>query len=357
MTIPKLHIQNLNKRFGNNGETVIAADSVTFDVSEGEVLALLGPSGCGKTTTLRMIAGFEQPDSGTIAVDGNLFNDDKNFIRPEKRDIGVVFQDLALFPHLDVIGNVMFGLRHLDRSSAHKRAMEMIQMVGLGDLPHRKPEELSGGQQQRVAVARAMAPAPRLILLDEPFSGLDASLRQSTRQDIRELLQQRGMTAVLVTHDQEEALTFADRITVMRDGRLIQAGYPDEVYFQPRTAFVATFLGQTNLLDVQANGKTAQSALGPLPLNESAQGSTVVSIRPEHLEIGPPHADRLQGTVIAREFKGHDLSYTVLADGTTYRIHTHFRCTYRENDAVSIHATEPAVVVADDRADTVPARQ
>ncbi len=279
---------------------------IDLQVFPGEILALLGPSGCGKTTLLRVVAGLENPDRGQVLLEGQEIT----ALPPERRGIGFVFQDYALFPHLTALGNVAFGLKGKDRL---ERARKALERVGMTLFQHRKPGELSGGQQQRIALARALAPGPRLVLLDEPFSSLDASLRAATREEVRRILKETGTTALLVTHDQEEALSFADRLGVMRGGRLEQVGTPEEVYLRPRTPFVAQFLGRTNLLPGEGRGRQAETCLGPVPLAEAAQGPLLLSLRPEALRLlppeeGPPGA---LGVVVAREFKGHDLTYRV----------------------------------------------
>ncbi len=334
----------LTKSF-NPGETVV--DDVTFSVNRHEIFALLGPSGCGKTTTLRLIAGFERPDSGQLAFQNRLLAGSGTFTEPEDRGMGFVFQDYALFPHLSVIGNVMFGLRKLSRKKQHERALEILCMLGLREFQNRTPHELSGGQQQRVALARAIAPTPELLLLDEPFSNLDAVLRHSTRDEIRSLLKKAGMTALLVTHDQEEALSFADRIAVMKNGRIEQTGTPEEVYYRPRTRFVAQFLGTTNLITAEAIGATALTEFGRINLDRPASGRVTLSIRPEHLTIEEPRPDRdvTSGEIISREFKGHDITYRVRVKAREYLIHTGNRVHFRPGDRVHVRPLEPGVVL------------
>lgn len=308
---PILQVQGLSKRFHPDFPPVV--QDVGFTVEQGEVLALLGPSGCGKTTTLRLIAGFEQPDRGQIWLEGREISK----LPPEQRGIGFVFQDYALFPHLSVFENVAFGLRHLRRNQRRARVMEVLGLVGLTVFKDRKPGELSGGQQQRVALARAIAPGPKLVLLDEPFSSLDAALRQSTRDEVRTLLKQSGIGAILVTHDQEEALSIADRLAVMRSGRLEQVGTPEEVYHHPRTPFVAQFLGRTNLIPGEARGLEAETPLGRMLLTEEAHGAVLLSLRPEGLGLAMPlghlgiDGKQIEGIVLAREFKGHDITYRI----------------------------------------------
>lgn len=268
-------------------------------------------------------------------------------IDPEDRGIGFVFQDYALFPHLSVIRNVMFGLRNIPRRQREERALEVLCMMGLREYGDRSPFELSGGQQQRVALARAIAPTPELILLDEPFSNLDAVLRQSTRDEIRSLLKKAGMTAVLVTHDQEEALSFADRIAVMNNGRIEQTGTPEEVYYRPRTRFVAQFLGTTNLITAEAIGATAITEFGRVNLDRPASGRVTLSIRPEHLTVEKPnrHYDNYLGEIVSREFKGHDITYRVRIRARECLVHTDNRHHFRTGDQVNIRPLETAVVL------------
>lgn len=347
-----LTVQHLTKRYAVDHDA--AVDDVAFDVTHGETLVLLGPSGCGKTTALRLIAGFEHADRGNIVLEGRILTMTKGcvgapgvtpvHIRPEKRNIGFVFQEYALFPHMNVLRNVMYGLRGW-RVKRKTRAMEVLDLVGMADFANRKPHELSGGQQQRVALARSLGPSPKLILLDEPFSNLDAGLRETTRQEVRKLLREQNMTAILVTHDQEEALSFADRIAVMNGGHIEQIGKPDDVYERPTTSFAAAFVGRTNLLKLEATGTDAPSPFGQLKLDRSASGNVTVSIRPEHLRITAPHHEGCKGQVVSREYKGHDLTYRVKVDDQTFIIQTDYRCAFKPGDRVCVQAPEPAVVV------------
>ncbi len=346
-------------------------DQVSFAINRHEIFALLGPSGCGKTTTLRMIAGFEHPDEGEVVLNGRTLvrsrradaasdrsaaspvggshenSNGRGIVEPEDRGIGFVFQDYALFPHLSVIRNVMFGLRNVPRKQREERALEILCMMGLREFRNRSPFELSGGQQQRVALARAIAPTPELILLDEPFSNLDAVLRQSTRDEIRSLLKKAGMTALLVTHDQEEALSFADRIAVMNNGRIEQIGTPEEVYYRPRTRFVAQFLGTTNLITAEAIGATALTEFGRVNLDRPATGRVTLSIRPEHLTVEKPnrHYENHLGEIVSREFKGHDITYRVRIKARECLVHTDNRNHFRAGDQVNVRPLETAVVL------------
>ncbi|TVQ54954.1 MAG: ABC transporter ATP-binding protein [Rhodobacteraceae bacterium] len=298
-----LAVEGLTRRFPGAG--LSAVNGVSLSLREGELLALVGPSGCGKTTTLRMIGGFEPPDSGRVVFDGRDVTADP----PERRGFGFVFQDYALFPHLSVLDNVRFGLRGLSRAAGRARAAEMLALVGLSDHGKRMPHALSGGQQQRVALARTLATEPRLVLLDEPFSNLDAARRVETRQEVRSLLRQAGSAAILVTHDQEEALALADRVAVMEAGRLAQIGAPDTVYRNPCDCFVASFLSRATILPGEARGRVVETPIGALALAQPAFGPIRVAIRPEQIALAlDGHGS---GRILAREYRGHDQFYQV----------------------------------------------
>jgi len=339
-----LSVQHLTKRFGPDAPPVV--HDVSFDVGDGEIFGILGPSGCGKTTTLRCVAGFERATEGTVAMRGRTLSGPDTYVPPDERGVGLVFQDYALFPHLSVLDNVAFGLQNSSRDDRRTRARAVLDMVGLNGFADRRPQHLSGGQQQRVALARALAPEPDLILLDEPFSNLDALLRQETREEVRQLLKERDMSAVLVTHDQQEALSFADRLAVMRGGQIDQVGTPEAVYNRPRTLFVAQFLGRTNLLLSQAQGTEADTPLGQVPLTECAEGTVMVSLRPEHLTLKPPESsDGPLATVVERAYKGHDITYRVECDGSEYLVHTHSRVSFHPGDTVRVCPHAEAVVL------------
>ncbi|MFP5382719.1 MAG: ABC transporter ATP-binding protein [Gammaproteobacteria bacterium] len=314
---PLLQVASLSHRYG----TQQVLDTVSFTVDSGRVVALLGPSGCGKTTLLRCIAGFEQPDAGTIALAGKTVAGEGRKVPPEAREVGVVFQDLALFPHLSVGRNIAFGLRHLEQAARRERVSELLARVGLGDMSERYPHELSGGQQQRVAIARALAPRPRLLLLDEPFSSLDRALREHLAADVHRLVRELGITAVLVTHDQHEAFAVADEIGVLRGGRIIQWDTPYNLYHRPVDTFVAGFVGQGTLLPATVDDRgLLVTAVGLLPQRDGQiafmPGSTAqVLLRPDDIvhDDGSP----LTATVLARAFRGAEFLYTLeLADGT-----------------------------------------
>jgi iron(III) transport system ATP-binding protein len=314
--------QHLHKVFDN--QTIV--QDVSFVVIQGQILALLGPSGCGKTTTLRMIAGFEKLNKGRIEIDGVVVADGKIDVPPEKRRAGIVFQDYAIFPHLSVADNVGFGL---SRRLRGERVQEMLVFVGLGGLGERMPHELSGGQQQRVALARALAPNPAVLLLDEPFSNLDAALREEMRVDVRRLLKASGTTAVFVTHDQEEALFMGDHVAVMNAGRIEQLGTPEEIFHQPQTRFVADFLGNTDFIEGCVLKVGIETPLGLLPQLIDLPVGTAVSIasRPDDVQI--EMAEEGNGRITSRQFIGIAFIYEVtLNDGTivhSWQSHlTHF---------------------------------
>ncbi|WP_461865268.1 ABC transporter ATP-binding protein [Thermococcus sp.] len=250
-------------------------------VRDKEFLTLLGPSGCGKTTTLRMIAGFEKPDRGEIIFNGKVVND----VPPYERNIGIVFQDYALFPHMTVFKNIAFGLemRRISRREIEKRVSQVLELVGLKGFENRYPEQLSGGQQQRVALARALVVEPKLLLLDEPLSNLDAKIRERLRGEIRRIQRELGITTIYVTHDQEEAMAISDRIAVMNVGTVEQVGKPLELYYNPRTEFVARFLGLSNILELQSDGERA--CLGSLCFRTGKTGKVRIFFRPESVYI------------------------------------------------------------------------
>lgn len=344
-----LVVDQIEKSFEKNKPVV---NQVTFHVGKDEIFALLGPSGCGKTTTLRLISGFERLDSGFVMLNGKILSSQGDYVPPQKRGIGFVFQDYALFPHMTALENVAFGLTDLPKHKRKVFAEEVLCRTGMGDFKHRSPAELSGGQQQRVALARAIAPEPELILLDEPFSNLDAMLRTVTRKEVRSIIKKARMSAVLVTHDQEEALSFADRVGVMNNGRIEQIGTPEEVYYKPKTKFVAQFLGKTNLFEADVNNTDQiDTNLGLMRLNCRAQGHITCSIRPEHLTLERPSGTTEEaklGIIAAREFKGHDITYHVEFGSDRYIVHTDNRVLFEPSDEVVVKPLEPAVVLEEE---------
>ena len=324
-----LELRGVTKVFDGG---VVAVDDLSLGVEPGELVALLGPSGCGKTTTLRIIGGFAVPDDGQVIIR----DVDVTGLPPNKRDIGLVFQSYALFPHMTVAANVAYGLRMrgVPGDQQRRRVAEALEMVRLSELGHRYPRQLSGGQQQRVALARAMVIRPSVLLLDEPLSNLDAKLRQEMRSEIRQLQRQMRMTTVFVTHDQEEALTMADRIVVMSEGRVEQIGSPREIYRQPLTLFVARFIGEGNFLDGTLGPRTAEGTtfLTPSGLrlvvedtDGHAEGTrATVSLRPETIALLPQPdgaatrcVNRLAGTVEDVTYLGATTTYRVRVDEAT----------------------------------------
>lgn len=304
--------RHVQKRFA----TVQAVDGVSFGLDRGNVLALLGPSGCGKTTLLRLIAGFETPDDGEIVVADRVLNARNSFVVPEKRRVGMVFQDFALFPHLNVAANVAFGLpRGADR---RKRVGQLLDLVGLERLESRMPHQLSGGQQQRVALARALAADPDLLLLDEPFSNLDPSTRFRVRAEVKQLIQSVGITAIFVTHDQEEALSLAEQVGVMIAGRLHQIGTPAEIYARPVSKEVGVFVGGANVLPGQVRGAVVECELGRLPSSVAFDGPADVMVRAEDLSVVDEGTDAI---VLSVEYFGHDQMLTArLSSGLSVRV-------------------------------------
>jgi iron(III) transport system ATP-binding protein len=302
-----IRLEGVTKRFGD----VVAVDRTSLCVERGEVVALLGPSGCGKTTLLRVIAGFERVDAGTVAVAGRIVADGRTWVPPERRRIGMVFQDYALFPHLTVAENIGFGLARGARSA---RARTLLTIVGLEGLGARYPHELSGGQQQRVALARALAPSPELVLLDEPWSNVDPNLRETLRAEVTEIVRPLGVTVVLVTHDREEAFSLADRIALMRDGTVVQEGTSEQLYFAPASRWAAEFVGAGNVLAGNVVNGLVETPIGSFPANGSAgNGRANVLVRPELLELEPDPTGAAE--VVAREFRGHDVFYRVRVNG------------------------------------------
>ncbi|MDX6714592.1 MAG: iron(III) transport system ATP-binding protein [Baekduia sp.] len=309
-----LHIDGVAKAFG---ATRVLHD-VDLHVAGGALTAVLGPSGCGKTTLLRLIAGFLPADAGTIALDGEVVSAPGRHVPAQRRRVGYVAQEGALFPHLDVAGNITFGLPRRARR-AHARVNELLALVGLdGAVVRRYPHELSGGQQQRVALARALAPEPSMVLLDEPFASLDAGLRQDTGRAVAAALREVGATAVLVTHDQAEALSLAGEVAVMREGRIVQVDAPERVYGRPMDPDVAAFVGESVLLPAAFDGAVATCALGTLAVVDGAppRGAASVLVRPEQIAIGT--GDGVAAEVTEVSYFGHDAAVRLrLLDGGT----------------------------------------
>lgn len=310
-------------------DTSKAVDEVSISIKQGEIACLLGPSGCGKTTILRAIAGFESLDSGTIKLSGKIVSNKLQTIKPEQRAVGMVFQDFALFPHLSVEDNIKFGIKKLKPKSQNQRVTELLNLVGMTKFNQRYPHELSGGQQQRIALARALAPKPKLLLLDEPFSGLDIELRSDLALEVRNILKTEDITAILVTHDQNEAFAVADKIGVMQEGKLLQYAKGYDLYHKPKFPFVADFIGQGVLIDgtVTEDNKVKTSLLsleGKVPKGCKPGCKVKVLIRPDdivHDDCSPRTA-----TIKHKNFQGASYLYTlILEDGTELlsMVHSH----------------------------------
>lgn len=330
-----IEIRNLFKRFKN----VVAVNHIELEVNKGEMLTLLGPSGCGKTTTLRCIAGLEKPEEGDIVIDGKPMLSE-GFVHPSKRGIGMVFQNYAVWPHMKVYKNIVYGLRlqRISKKSVKERALEVLELVGLKGLEERYPAQLSGGQQQRVALARALVRNPKVLLLDEPLSNLDAKLREKMRFEIKSLVRRMGITAVYVTHDQAEAMVISDRIAVMESGNVVQVGTPQDIYERPANRFVADFIGTTNFLAgevvqvlqeadrVYLRTEFGQKMLCKTPSSTApTAGKTVyASIRPEDVAVfvDPPQSreNLFKGTIVHRAYLGNFLYFFVSVDGTMIRV-------------------------------------
>ena len=353
-----LELEGICKSFGC--EDVIRECSLS--VHEGEILTLLGPSGCGKTTTLRLIAGLERPKRGVIRLRDEVVAGDGRFVPPDARDVGVVFQEFALFPHMTARENVAFGLREWNADERDRRVDELLELVGLDAHADAYPDELSGGQQQRIALARSIAPEPAMLLLDEPFSNLDVDLRVEMREEVRRIIKSAGVTAISVTHDQEEALSISDRIAVMHDGALEQVGLPEQVFQQPKSRFVAGFLGHASFLSGHVTGDHVETALGRV-LREDVGGlvseydETEIDllVRPDDVTAFPATGEETDGEVVYRRYLGPTILYRVELDagGTIECMHNHSdRIELGERVAVRVTADhELAWFPANQRAD------
>lgn len=342
--IPLLNVNSITKSYA----TAPVVMNISFNVYPGEIFALLGASGCGKTTILRLIAGFEEADSGTISIGNRVICDESIHIPPESREIGFVFQDYALFPDKTVLDNAAFGIsRKLKKKERHAIALDTLKKVGIVHLHKRMPHNLSGGEQQRVALARSLVTQPKLLLLDEPFSSLDTGLRQETREEVRDLLKTYEISVVLVTHDQEEALSFAERIAVMNCGTIEQLGTPEDVYRLPKTVYVANFLGKTNIIKTEIRNCVAQTPIGHLKINSPDKAQAFLSIRPEHIKMERYTAnqdDRIPGRIVSCEYKGHDFTYCVELQDKSYFIQTDYQCQFNVGEKVILTPVEAVVI-------------
>ena len=314
MTQPFLSIQNVQKNFG----TVKAVSGVNLDIYENEFFALLGASGSGKTTLLRMLAGFEQLNGGDVQLEGTSIA----HLPPNQRPVNLMFQSYALFPHMTVAQNIAYGLEmdKLPKAQIKDNVDEILQVIQLGHLAKRKPDQLSGGQRQRVALARALVKRPKVLLLDEPLSALDKKLRSEMQLELKRLQAEFGITFIIVTHDQEEALVMADRIAIMKDGGLLQVGTPHEIYEAPKTRFAADFIGVMNFLPVNKDGDdfvmTNGDSIKSTRINTSVLGTAVAAIRPERLAIGDAGDNTVSGVISAIAYHGLDLLLHIKTDAT-----------------------------------------
>ncbi len=305
---PMLELLNITCEYEAD---VPAVRKLSLNLQAGSILCLLGPSGCGKTTTLRAIAGFEKISAGEIRLQGKVLASPSSHVPPEQRRVGMVFQEYALFPHMSVEDNVAFGLYHWKAADRRARVQTLLELVGLPDLDHRYPHELSGGQQQRVAIARALAPNPLMLLLDEPFSNLDPDMTIKMRKELYRVLRQTRTTAILVTHDHEEAFAMADRVAVMHEGELVQCDTPETIYQQPSCSFVAEFIGQANTIPGIVHNGQIETEIGTFP-NESTfptASRVLVMIRPNDIQFTPSESG--PGRIESRQFQGSQTLYSI----------------------------------------------
>ncbi len=339
-----IELRGVAKRYGN--DSAPAVQELNLAVKQGEILSILGPSGCGKTTTLRLIAGLERPDAGEIVLGGKTVASPDVFVSPEKRSIGLVFQDLALFPHMTVKENVGFGLHGFERERRDKIVNSMLALVGLHGMGERYPHQLSGGQQQRVALARALAPCPIVVLLDEPFSNLDADMRVQMRAEVHGILHRAKATAIFVTHDQEEAFSMADRVAVMREGRLEQVDIPERIYHAPATKFVADFVGQADFIKGKIRGGVIATEIGEFSNTTLYDEGTEVElmIRPDDIDI--VQDDSGVGIVVSRQFRGSENIYAVrLPSGDIAHSSQSSTVVYKEGTRVRVYAKPTHIVI------------
>ena len=323
---------DVDQVFVDIGDSRILTD-VCVSAPQGSSLSVLGPSGCGKTTLLRLLAGLQTINSGTVHLDGERVASDGFSTPPEQRNIGLVFQDWALFPHLTVLENIVFGLNRSERKIPSTQTMELLEMVGISELADRLPSSLSGGQQQRVALARALAPQPSILLLDEPFSSLDTGLRVEVRSEVADLLKMLNVTSVFVTHDQDEAFTLGDQVAVMNEGRVIQQDTPWEIYHHPVTPWVAGFVGEVNKIPGLASGDVAETSIGKVNLCNSAHGSVEVLVRPEEVLL----VEGSDALITRVDYFGHDTVYEIkTSPGIDLRCRRGGAPSYKAGDRVDV---------------------
>ena len=350
-----LELDGVAKRFGD--ETVIS--DLSLSVRDGEILTLLGPSGCCNTTTLRLIAGLEQPSAGRISLADDDVAGNGRFVPPEERGVGVVFQEFALFPHLTARENVGFGLQDWDEDRREARVQELLELVGLESHGEHMPDELSGGQQQRIALARSLAPEPEMLLLDEPFSNLDVDLRVEMREEVRRIIKEAGVTAISVTHDQEEALSISDRVAVMNEGNIEQIDVPERVFQQPKSRFVAGFLGHASFLSGEVRGDSVETALGRVlrddvnGLAHQYDGTEIdLLVRPDDVTAFPADEGEANGRVVYRRYLGPTVLYRVELDsGET------IECMHNHSDRIDLDERVAVRVTADHELAWFPAGQ
>ncbi len=327
-----IRCESLFKSYG----AVQAVQGVNFEVASQEFIAILGPSGCGKSTLLRLVAGLEEPDAGHLYLRGQEISGPRQLVPPENRRFGMVFQDFALFPHMSVSANIAYGLSGA-RSEKQARVQELLTLVGLPHLADKMPHMISGGEQQRIAVARALAPRPQLILMDEPFSNLDYQLRVQLRRDIRRILKQEGVAALLVTHDQTEAITFSDRVFLMYAGELVQTGVPEVVYRHPKNLWAASFVGEANFLEVSHASGSPETSLGPLGASGVGSLARRLMVRPEEIRLEvPSRAEDARAVVREVEFSGPVKVVEIeMKDGQRLSVHTSPQSNWNPGEGVT----------------------
>lgn len=344
---PALSIRNVTRRFG----TVLALNNVSFAIAPGEIACLVGQSGCGKSTLLRVIAGVENIDSGAVWLDGKPVTGPDVFVEPEDRNVGFMFQDYALFPHLTARGNILFGLKHLGRKAAAARADEVLARLKIDTLADRYPHMLSGGEQQRVALARALAPQPHVLLMDEPFSNLDRRLRDTVRQETSSVLRALGTTAIIVTHDPEEALSLGDKVVLMHKGKVIEAGTGDAIYTYPQTAYAAEFFSRVNRIPARRSGDWLDSPLGRFPAPCGSSGPVNLYVRPQAVRLdGSGVTARVTSRVLLGEIEEVSLSIQGMTDPLVMRTSARSGLDVGRTVQVTIAPDDILVFAADENA-------